>query len=67
MLREYYTSYNPKIWLFGGQNAEDQYSEQILQSVLKHPLRKVGIKNPASLHWLKHSYATHLLHSKRCS
>ena len=32
-----------------------------LQSVLKQALDKTGIKKPVTLHWLRHSYATHLL------
>ncbi len=63
MLREYYRGYKPKTWLFEGQNGGDQYSEQSLQSVLKQALQKAGIKKPVTLHWLRHSYATHLLES----
>lgn len=61
MLREYYLGYKPKLWLFEGQNAGEQYSEYSLQSVLKQALKKVGNKKPVTLHWLRHSYATHLL------
>lgn len=63
MLREYYIAYKPKIWLFEGQIPGEQYSEQSLQSVLKQALKKAGITKPVSLHWLRHSYATHLLES----
>jgi integrase/recombinase XerD len=63
MLREYYIGFKPKTWLFEGQVAGEHYSEQSLQSVLKQALQKAGIKKPVTLHWLRHSYATHLLES----
>ena len=63
LLREYYAISKPKIWLFEGQNAGEQYSEYSLQSVLKQALQKVGCTKPVTLHWLRHSYATHLLES----
>ena len=63
MLREYYSAYKPKIWLFEGHDVGTQYSEKSLQSVLKQALQKTGITKPVTLHWLRHSYATHLLES----
>jgi integrase/recombinase XerD len=63
LLREYYKSYHPTVWLFEGRIKGSLYSEQSLQSVLKQAVKKVGIKKPVTLHWLRHSYATHLLES----
>ena len=63
MLRAYYLLSKPKIWLFEGQTVGEQYSEYSLQNVLKQALQKVQIKKPVTLHWLRHSYATHLLES----
>ena len=61
MLRDYYKMYKPKVWLFEGQIVGEQYSEQSLMSVLKQAVQKAGITKPVTLHWLRHSYATHLL------
>ena len=63
MLRTYYLEFKPSIWLFEGQNKGEHYSEQSLQSVLKQALQKAKITKPVTLHWLRHSYATHLLES----
>jgi integrase/recombinase XerD len=61
MLREYYKKYKPKAWLFEGYSQGIQYSETSLQKILKTALKTANIKKPATLHWLRHSYATHLL------
>jgi integrase/recombinase XerD len=63
LLRNYYKDYKPTVWLFEGQIKGKQYSEYSLQSVLKQALQKTGITKPVTLHWLRHSYATHLLES----
>jgi integrase/recombinase XerD len=61
MLRDYFKMYKPKIWLFEGQYSGESYDERSLSNVLKQALMKTQINKPVSLHWLRHSYATHLL------
>ena len=61
LLREYYIAYKPKLWLFEGQDKKSAYDESSLANVLKQALEKSKINKPVTLHWLRHSYATHLL------
>ena len=63
MLRVYFKLFKPTTWLFEGQIQSERYSAKSLQSVLKQALKKVNITKPVTLHWLRHSYATHLLES----
>lgn len=61
-LKKYLTEYKPAYWLFEGDKG-GQYSERSIQQVLMAAKKKAGIKKDATLHTLRHSFATHLLES----
>lgn len=61
LLRAYYKAFSPKVYLFEGQFPEKPYDARSLQQVLKQAVARARINKPVSLHWLRHSYATHLL------
>jgi integrase/recombinase XerD len=61
LLRQYFQLYKPKKYLFEGQYKGSPYDARSLQNVLKQALAKTDINRPVTLHWLRHSYATHLL------
>lgn len=44
-----------------GQKAGEPYGERSLQAVIEQATEKAGNQKPVALHWLRHSYATHLL------
>ena len=60
LLREYYKIYKPNDYIFEGQDG-GKYSPKSVQSVFKRSLQKSGIKKKATVHTLRHSFATHLL------
>lgn len=59
-LRIYYKKYKPRVWLFEGRDG-GQYSKRSVQQIFKRALRNSGIDKKASVHTLRHSFATHLL------
>ena len=63
MLRIYWRAYKPERYLFEGQKPGQPISRETIQVVFKHACKKSGINKPASVHSLRHSFATHLLES----
>jgi site-specific recombinase XerD len=62
MLHAYVNHYNPRILLFEGR-FDEPYTQVSARQVLKKSLLNAGIKKYATLHTLRHSFATHLLES----
>ena len=60
-LRQYYLQFRPLKYLFEGQIAGEKYSARSLEEILKKACKTAKINKPVTLHWLRHSYATHLL------
>jgi site-specific recombinase XerD len=60
LLRKYYRVYKPKVWLFEGQFG-GPYSDKSIQTIFKKAWQKSGIRKKATVHTLRHSFATHLL------
>ncbi len=59
-LREYFMVYRPQYWLFEGQSG-GQYSTRSVQAVFRKAVDNARVNPYATVHTLRHSYATHLL------
>lgn len=63
ILRTYWKLYQPSQWLFPSRLPGGPISHSAVQRAFKSSLYKSGVKKNASVHTLRHSFATHLLES----
>jgi site-specific recombinase XerD len=69
MLRSYWTSHRHPVWLFPAKPRDEKtwatalapMSPSSLQNVMRAAVQESGIQKHATVHTLRHSYATHML------
>jgi len=60
-IEKYLEEVQPKVWLFNGRSKGSPISSKGVQWATKQARKKAGIKKHATVHTLRHSYATHAL------
>lgn len=60
-LKKYMEAYHPKVYLFNGKSVGSQLSARGVQWSMRESVKRSKISKQASVHTLRHSYATHLL------
>jgi len=65
MLRHHWRTHRNPVWLFPalrmGRQADQPMNESALQRAFRAALKESGVRKKATVHTLRHSYATHLL------
>jgi integrase/recombinase XerD len=61
LLRQYWRQYRPKEWLFEGQKEGTPMCYTSIRNIFIEAKKRAGIIKPASVHTLRHSFATHLI------
>lgn len=61
LLRRYWRQYRPKQWLFEGQKDGTTLCYTAIRNIFFEAKKRAGITKPASVHTLRHSFATHLI------
>lgn len=59
-IKPYLKEYTPNYWLFEGQTG-GKYSNRSVQKILRDAVEKSGVNPFATVHTLRHSFATHLV------
>ncbi|MPQ34177.1 integrase [Clostridium estertheticum] len=61
ILREYWIRYHPTEYLFSGNGRTHAITPRTIQRILERSIKKTGITKHASVHTLRHCFATDLL------